>query len=147
MLQRMSLQAFNEGWTVKVHGSWNLFQNLPADMDFHVMFSSCVGVVGGPAQSNYVVGNVFQDALAHYARNQKLRCTTLDLGVQLEAGFVAENAVVAKQLSRRGFSGVLAEEFLRLLDMVCTLATRLSCLSTRKSSLVWTRHKLFSEGA
>ncbi|KAG8159880.1 hypothetical protein KVR01_010517 [Diaporthe batatas] len=75
----------------KVHGSWNLHDLLPRDLDFFVMLSSLAGVMGHRGQGNYGCGNIFQDYFASYRRSQGLRAMTIDIGYLLSVGFVAEH--------------------------------------------------------
>lgn len=75
----------------KVHGTWNLHELLPRDMDFFVMLSSLAGVMGHRGQGNYGCGNIFQDYFASYRRSQGLRAMTIDIGYLLSVGFVAEH--------------------------------------------------------
>ncbi|KAF2811619.1 putative polyketide synthase [Mytilinidion resinicola] len=74
----------------KIQGSWNLHTALPKDLDFFVMLSSISGVVGNRSQANYAAGNTFQDALAHYRRKRGLRAVSIDLGLMLGIGLIAE---------------------------------------------------------
>ena len=76
---------------IQVHGSWNLHSLLPTDLDFFVMLSSLVGIIGHRSQSNYAAGNAFQDALARHRVSKGLRGCTIDMGWMLNVGFVAEN--------------------------------------------------------
>ncbi|KAF6826616.1 polyketide synthase [Colletotrichum plurivorum] len=75
----------------KVHGTWNLHELLPRDLDFFVMLSSLAGVMGHRGQGNYGCGNIFQDYFAAYRRSQGLRAMTIDIGYLLSVGFVAEH--------------------------------------------------------
>ncbi|KAI4710994.1 Type I Iterative PKS [Alternaria sp. Ai002NY15] len=75
----------------KVHGTWNLHELLPRDMDFFVMLSSLAGVMGHRGQGNYGCGNNFQDEFAAFRRNQGLPAMTIDIGYLLSVGFVAEH--------------------------------------------------------
>lgn len=75
----------------KVHGTWNLHEQLPRDLDFFVMLSSLAGVMGHRGQGNYGAGNIFQDYFASYRRSLGLRAVTIDIGYLLSVGFVAEN--------------------------------------------------------
>ena len=83
----------------KVQGSWNLHSILPKDMDFFLMMSSLAGVFGNRSQSNYAAGNTYQDALAQHRNALGLPASTVDLGIILEVGFVAENQDYAKHNS------------------------------------------------
>lgn len=75
----------------KVHGTWNLHEQLPADLDFFVMLSSLAGVMGHRGQGNYGCGNIFQDYVAAHRRGLGRRATTVDIGYLLSVGFVAEH--------------------------------------------------------
>ncbi|KAK8225326.1 beta-ketoacyl synthase domain-containing protein [Phyllosticta capitalensis] len=75
----------------KVHGTWNLHDMLPKDLDFFVMLSSLAGTMGHRGQGNYGAGNIFQDYFASYRRSQGLRAMTIDIGYLLSVGFVAEH--------------------------------------------------------
>lgn len=75
----------------KVHGTWNLHEQLPRDLDFFVMLSSLAGVMGHRGQGNYGAGNIFQDYFASYRRSLGLRAMTIDIGYLLSVGFVAEH--------------------------------------------------------
>lgn len=75
----------------KVQGSWNLHEHLPKNLDFFVLLSSSAGIAGSRGQANYAAGNTYQDALAHYRKNQGLAASSIDLGIVLEVGFVAES--------------------------------------------------------
>ncbi|KAF5978633.1 polyketide synthase [Fusarium coicis] len=75
----------------KVHGTWNLHELLPKNLDFFVMLSSLAGVMGHRGQGNYGCGNIFQDYFAAFRRSQGLRAMAIDIGYLLSVGFVAEH--------------------------------------------------------
>ena len=55
----------------KVQGSWNLhIQTLDRPLDFWVIFSSVMALLGNPGQAAYVAGNAYSDALVHHRRMQ-----------------------------------------------------------------------------
>jgi len=54
------------------------------------MLSSAVCIFGNPGQANYAAGNTFQDALARHRTAMGEKAVTLDLGLLLDEGWVAE---------------------------------------------------------
>lgn len=86
----MTHEQWRNATRPKIHGSWILHQLLPRDLQFFVMLSSIAGVVGNRGQANYAAGNTYQDALAHYRRSQGLPAVSVDLGLMLGIGLIAE---------------------------------------------------------
>jgi NADPH:quinone reductase-like Zn-dependent oxidoreductase/NAD(P)-dependent dehydrogenase (short-subunit alcohol dehydrogenase family) len=89
----------SENWQTnlrpKVQGSWNLHTQLPRDMDFFVMLSSIVGLIGHRSQAGYAAGNTYQDALAHYRRARGLPAVSIDLGAMADVGTITEGTTAA----------------------------------------------------
>lgn len=79
----------------KVLGSWNLHDQLPTDMDFFVMLSSIVGLIGHRSQAGYAAGNTYQDALAHHRRASGLPAVSINLGAMVDVGTIAEGTTTA----------------------------------------------------
>ena len=101
----------------KVQGSWNLHNALPTDMDFFILLSSGTGVIGNGGQSNYAAGNTYQDTLARYRCSHGQKAVSLDLGIVLSEGFVAENGKVMDRLPRMGaWNPIHQNQFFALLD-------------------------------
>lgn len=104
--QRVKVTCWNrkargtEHWQMnlrpKVQGSWNLHEQLPTDMDFFVMLSSIVGLVGHRSQAGSAAGNTYQDALAHHRRASGLPAVSINLGAILDVGSVAEGTTTAR---------------------------------------------------
>jgi acyl transferase domain-containing protein/NADPH:quinone reductase-like Zn-dependent oxidoreductase/NAD(P)-dependent dehydrogenase (short-subunit alcohol dehydrogenase family) len=69
----------------KVQGSWNLHQYLPRDMDFFILLSSIVAIIGNTAQANYAAGNAYMDALANFRHAHGLAATSLNVGLVSDA--------------------------------------------------------------
>ncbi|KAK1139414.1 hypothetical protein N8T08_000777 [Aspergillus melleus] len=116
-----------EDWTIstdsKVTGSWNLHRALPQDLDFFILLSSLNGIFGSRAQANYAAGNTFKDALAHYRLAQKQKAVSIDLGLVVAEGVVAESEFLLSSMRRIGHMMEIArEELLALLDYYCNLA-------------------------
>ena len=92
MLENMTHEEFQLAIKPKIQGSWNLHELLPKELDHFIMLSSATGILGNRAQANYAAGNTFQDALAHFRRQQGLTGTTIDVGAVLDVGYVADHA-------------------------------------------------------
>ena len=101
----------------KVHGTWNLHDLLPKDMDFFIMLSSTSGIIGNASQANYAAGSTFLDAFCDYRRGLGLPAVTIDLGVILGVGYVAENQDLASKLDRQGFEGTTEGELMQLIEI------------------------------
>ena len=113
-----------EDWSLSTHsnvtGFWNLHAALPSSLDLFVLLSSVNGIFGGRAQANYAAGNTFKDALAHYriARGQK--AVSIDLGLMVGEGVVAESEYLLTSMPRIGhFIDIKQEEPIALLDHDC----------------------------
>ncbi|WTR98255.1 SDR family NAD(P)-dependent oxidoreductase [Streptomyces anthocyanicus] len=96
----------------KADAAWHLHElTKDVDLSAFVLFSSSVGVVGGPGQSNYAAANAFLDALAEQRTRLGLPATSLawglwDLGHGINAGLDANDL---KRFTREGFRQVSPE--------------------------------------
>ncbi|KAK3389414.1 hypothetical protein B0H63DRAFT_518643 [Podospora didyma] len=100
ILEQMTLDEHNTAIAPKVHGSWNLHQYFSGhqDLDFYIMLSSLIGVVGFASQSNYSAGGAFQDALAQHRVSGGLPGVSIDLGVVKSVGYLAESNSASKTI-------------------------------------------------
>jgi acyl carrier protein len=75
----------------KVGGTWNLHNatlNLP--LDFFVLFSSAVSLLGSPGQGNYAAASAYLDAFAYYRRNLGLPALSINWGPWAEVGLASQ---------------------------------------------------------
>ncbi|MCB0121217.1 MAG: SDR family NAD(P)-dependent oxidoreductase, partial [Caldilineaceae bacterium] len=95
----------------KLQGAWHLHeltQGLP--LDFFLLFSSAVGLMGNAGQANHAAANTFLDAFAHYRRAQGQPALCINWGVWSEVGAAAALAKENQQaLAARG-QGVIAPQ-------------------------------------
>ncbi len=101
----------------KIMGAWHLHA-LTAEMplDFFVLFSSFASIVGNAGQANYVAGNAFLGALAHYRRACGLPALAIDWGVVGDVGHVAASREMTDRLERLGLKAMPLSETLDALD-------------------------------
>ncbi|KAI1029050.1 hypothetical protein LB504_012981 [Fusarium proliferatum] len=119
IFSNMSPEDYYTAVRPKVVASRNLHELLPQNMDFFILLSSASGVVGNRGQSNYCVGNTYQDSLARHRVALGLPGVAVDLGMILSVGFAAENQESMANLRQEGFNAMREDEFLALLDMLC----------------------------
>ncbi|PYH88738.1 polyketide synthase [Aspergillus ellipticus CBS 707.79] len=119
ILEQMTVSDFEAAVRPKVQGSWNLHQQL-GPVDFFVMLSSLVGVMGGTSQANYAAGGAFQDALAAYRRHRGLPAVSLDLGMVRSVGFVAQTEGVQERLGQLGVTSLAEETVLQIVQQAIT---------------------------
>lgn len=116
----MTHDDFVTGTHPKVHGSWNLHSQLPTGMDFFILFSSVGGILGATSQANYCAGNTYKDALARYRTRLGEKAVSIDLGMMLSEGVVAETDGMLDSLRRLGFFMEVSQtDLLALLDYYC----------------------------
>ncbi|RYO32478.1 Lovastatin diketide synthase [Alternaria arborescens] len=116
----MTMEKWHESLAPKVDGSWNLHQLLPPGLDFFIMLSSSTGIMGSFGQSNYTVGNTYQDALAAHRMRHGQRAHTLALSMVTGVGYVAQNDQVQALLRVRGMlEEVPMDDIYNLLRFCC----------------------------
>ncbi|MEV6619188.1 SDR family NAD(P)-dependent oxidoreductase, partial [Streptomyces sp. NPDC051051] len=106
----------------KADAAWHLHElTRGRDLSAFVLFSSSVGVLGGPGQANYAAANAFVDALAALRAAQGLAATAIGWGVwdpaEIGGGInAALGEAGRKRYTREGFRLIPAQEGLGLLD-------------------------------
>ena len=108
-------ERFRRVLSPKVAGSWHLHeltQDLP--LDFFVMFSSAVSLLGSAGQANHSAACAFEDGLAHYRRALGLPALSIDWGPWGEAG-AATRGKVTQRSQLKGFQLIQPEQGFRIL--------------------------------
>ncbi|KAI0009530.1 hypothetical protein F4779DRAFT_369425 [Xylariaceae sp. FL0662B] len=118
VLERMTLDDWQACIQAKIYGTWNLHVewSQPGSLDFFVMLSSVVGILGNVSQANYAAGGAYQDAMAHWRRGRGLPGVSLDLGAVKGVGYVAETEGVADRMSKMGVTLLEESIVLRALE-------------------------------
>jgi len=116
----MSYTDFNAPLHSKVHGSWNLHSLLPDTLDFFIMLSSIGGIFGSGGQANYAAGNTYQDALAHYRASLGRKAISINLGMMLSEGYLANDPANMERLEKAdGLQCMPQEALFALLEHYC----------------------------
>jgi predicted esterase/NADP-dependent 3-hydroxy acid dehydrogenase YdfG/acyl carrier protein len=112
ILEEQTAERFAKVLLPKVAGAWNLHElTAGCELEFFVLFSSMVGLLGAAGQSNYAASNAFLDALAAQRRAQNLPGQSLAWGAWSEGGMASGlGAVQQARLLRQGIKALSALE-------------------------------------
>ncbi|MYB88770.1 MAG: SDR family NAD(P)-dependent oxidoreductase, partial [Proteobacteria bacterium] len=90
-LTNQNWERFEQVLGPKILGAWHLHRStLDRDLDFFILFSSRVGVMGNPGQANHAAANAFLDQLAGHRRALGLAGQAIAWGAWSEIGEAAE---------------------------------------------------------
>ena len=90
-LTNQSWERFETVLWPKIIGGWHLHRaTADRDLDFFILFSSRVGVMGNPGQANHAAANAFLDQLAAHRRALGLPGQAIAWGAWSEIGEAAE---------------------------------------------------------
>ncbi|SPJ72405.1 related to polyketide synthase [Fusarium torulosum] len=115
----MPHEAWTEAVAPKVRGTLNLHEatsSLP--LDFFLLFSSASGTFGQRGQANYAAANTFLDAFVRHRHRQNLPAQSINIGIMLDHGYVADNAALRERLLARGNYGIRITQLLDALSAV-----------------------------
>jgi hypothetical protein len=109
----------------KAAGAWHLHEATRDDpLEFFILFSSAVSVLGSPGQGNYAAANSFLDSLAHHRRARGLPASSINWGPWTEVGLVADGDILAGTPHRgeAGLKGIRPERGLDVFAWVLRAA-------------------------
>ncbi len=90
-LENQTWSSFEQVLWPKIIGAWHLHRaTMDRDLDFFILFSSRVGVMGNPGQANHAAANAFLDQLAGHRRALGLPGQAIAWGAWSEIGEAAE---------------------------------------------------------
>lgn len=105
----------------KVIGSWNLHtlsKEEGMDLDFFVLFSSVVSVIGNVGQSNHASANNFMNSLALYRKYNNLPATVIQWGAWADIGTLAKFPEVVDKLNAIGIKTIKPDDGIKVLDFI-----------------------------
>ncbi|KAL3421917.1 Lovastatin diketide synthase LovF 16 [Phlyctema vagabunda] len=117
LFEKMTHDQYTTVIESKVRGAWNFHNALAGEeLDFFVAISSAAGAVGNRGQAAYSAANTFLNAFVQYRLGLGLPASSIDLTAVSDAGYLAENAEAAAEVSRNLGSDTICEaEVLALL--------------------------------
>ena len=90
-LLNLDIDRLHNVMAPKVDGTWNLHhESTQLSLDFFVLYSSAVSVLGSPGQGNYTAANFYLDTMASYRQNLGLPAISINWGPWAEIGLAAE---------------------------------------------------------
>ena len=116
VLVQQTWERFEKVMAPKVDGAWHLHalsQEHP--LDFFVLFSSAVSLLGSAGQGNHVAACAFEDALAWYRRHLGLPALSINWGPWGEIGAATQGGV-SQRLQMKGFHLIDPQGGLRVLE-------------------------------
>ncbi|KAI1212191.1 polyketide synthase [Annulohypoxylon truncatum] len=118
-LESMTYDDFLLASQVKVEGTHTLERVFASPhLEFLLMLSSAVNIVGASGQANYNAGNSVQDAMAQNGRNVSYHLISLNIGWIEDAIHTADNNARLTGLRRSGLRAVSHEELSRYFDYI-----------------------------
>ena len=111
-------KRFEKVMAPKVEGAWHLHvlsQIQP--LDFFVLFSSAVSMLGSAGQANHVAACAFEDALAHYRHDLGLPALSINWGPWSDIGAATQTGI-SHRLRMKGFRLIEPRQGLRVLEQL-----------------------------
>ncbi|MFI9237612.1 SDR family NAD(P)-dependent oxidoreductase [Streptomyces sp. NPDC053079] len=119
-LAELSDERFRAGLAAKIGGGAVLDAvTRSSTLDLFLAYSSAVAAVGHLAQSSYVAGNLYLEALARRRRHDGLPATAVALGALGGTGYVARNNLV-DTMSQVGIEPVMPQEAFEVVEEFLT---------------------------
>jgi surfactin synthase thioesterase subunit/NAD(P)-dependent dehydrogenase (short-subunit alcohol dehydrogenase family)/acyl carrier protein len=116
ILAQMDWAKFTRATAPKIRGAWLLHRftrDLP--LDFFVLQSSMLSLIGSAGQCNYTAANAFLDALASHRRTTRLPASAINWGPWANAGMAAASGARGEAIWRsRGMRYIPPDRGIRL---------------------------------
>ncbi|KAI0022370.1 putative polyketide synthase [Xylariomycetidae sp. FL0641] len=131
MFEETPFASWKAATQPKTAGSWNLHTLLPDDLDFFVLASSVMGILGSSRLAGYNAGNTFQDALARFRVSLGQRAVSIDIGGLSDSGHIAESENLRKTFFEHytQLTPMVVQDVLGLMDVYCDPSSSLASSS------------------
>ncbi|KAL9639611.1 MAG: hypothetical protein Q9204_001021 [Flavoplaca sp. TL-2023a] len=109
ILEEMSFQDYNSAIVPNISGTWNIHCQFPVahELDFFVLLSSNIGILGNAGQASHAAGQSYRDAFARWRVARGLPCVSIDLPMVKSFGTqedMAEEAGMRGRMAKLGHS-------------------------------------------
>ncbi|TLD20006.1 hypothetical protein E2P81_ATG09076 [Venturia nashicola] len=116
----MTLDVWNRVIHPKMLGTIHFHELLLGqDLDFFVLTSTILSVIGAATQSNYAAANAFLDHFARHRQNLGLQVASISIGMVVTVGHVEEHPESEAALRRNGMYGITMAEFMLNFERAC----------------------------
>ena len=123
IIDQLDAEKFEKVMLPKVQGAWNLhLLTQDVNLDYFVLYSSVLALLGSVGQANYAAANSFLDGLAQYRRDCGLPALSVNWGMIADSGYLARHTDVADQLLR--FTGITPMSSEYLLERLSALLSK-----------------------
>ncbi len=117
LMMQMQAEQFQQVTRPKVDGALNLHSATQHhDLDFFVLFSSVMALLGAPGQANYAAANAFLDALALHRQAHGQAALSINWGPWSEVGLAAAQDNRGSRLAQRGLGSITPEQGIHVLE-------------------------------
>ena len=107
VLLKQEWESFRRVLSPKAAGAWNLhLLTRETPLDFFVLFSSVLSLLGGSGQGNYTAASAFVDALAQQRRAAGLPALSINWGPWAYEGSAAAEVIEQHSQLYDGFTGI-----------------------------------------
>ncbi len=117
ILANLNVERLNRVFAPKVKGAENLDQlTRELKLDYFVLFSTLVTLIGNPGQGNYVAANAFMEGLARRRRQEGLPALAIGWGPIVDVGVLVRKQLLESSIQKlAGVRGMTAREALELM--------------------------------
>jgi amino acid adenylation domain-containing protein len=123
-LEHDSEDMWSTVWAPKILGAWNLHEaTKDMNLDFFILFSSILSVLGALGQANYASAGTFLDSLTAHRHRLGLPASVFSWGSIGGVGTMETDSEKHKKIAKQGFVDVSIEEANALWDSLVDFGT------------------------
>ena len=99
ILAQLDWDRFSRVFEPKIYGSWLLHEHTKSlELDFFILQSSLLSLLGSAGQANYSASNTFLDSLAAHRRSAGLPATAINWSAWSEGGLATRSGARGEEM-------------------------------------------------